>query len=62
MLSSSWSPASRLRRGRPEYHVCLGDQSIVGTFGVSILSDASGMYPTYDTPSLLIVMDIYLLI
>ena len=62
MLSSFWNPASQLRRGRSECHVCLGDQSIVGTFGVSISCDSSGMCPTYDTPSLLIVMDVYLLI
>ena len=62
MLSSFWNPTCRLRRGRPECHVCLGDQSIVGTFGVSILRDSPGMCPTYDTPSLLVVMDIYLLI
>lgn len=62
MLSSFWNPACLLHRGRRGCRACLGDQSIVGTLTVSVRHDSSGATLTHDTPSLLVVVYIYLLV
>ncbi len=62
MLSSFSSPICQLRRDRQGYRVYLGDQSIEGTVVVSAPCNSSQATATHHTPSLLVVMNIYLFV